>query len=92
MKEQPRTEVTHLRNSNFRHKMKRLLIPQKLVYEKFYVRGQILRTRNCRREFVKNLLPEKRKENMSTKQPLYKSPLNKSNNQYNDPVVKNKCN
>ena len=39
-------------------------ILQKLVYEKFYVHGQILGTQNCRREFVKNLLPEKRKENM----------------------------
>ena len=44
--------------------MKRLQIPQRLGYEKFYVHGQILRTRNCRREFDKNLLPEKRKENM----------------------------
>ena len=26
--------------------------------------GKILRTRNCRRKFVKNLLPEKRKGNM----------------------------
>ena len=39
--------------------MKRLQIPQKLVYKKFYVHGQILRTRNCGREFVKNLFPEK---------------------------------
>ena len=57
--------------------MKRLQITQKLVYEKFYVRGQILRPRNCRREFVKNLLPEKSKENMQTKQPRYKSRLKK---------------
>ena len=64
MKEQPRTEVTHFRNSNFKHKMKRLQMPQKLVYEKFYVHGQTLLTRNCRREFLKNLLPEKRKEKM----------------------------
>ena len=34
-------------------------IPQKLVYEKFYVQEKILRTR----KFIKNLLPEKRKEN-----------------------------
>ena len=39
-------------------------LPQKLVYEKFYVHEQILRTRNCPRKFIKNLLPEKRKENM----------------------------
>ena len=35
-----------------------------------------LRTRNCRRVFIKNLLPEKRKENMLTKQPRFKSRLN----------------
>ena len=39
-------------------------IPQKLVYEKFYVHEKILRTQNCRRRSIKNLLPEKRKENM----------------------------
>ena len=44
--------------------MKRLQIPHKLKYEKFYVREKILRTWNCRRKFIKNLLPEKRKENM----------------------------
>ena len=27
----------HFQNSNFKHKMKRLQIPQKLVYGKFYV-------------------------------------------------------
>ena len=54
----------HLRNSNFKHKMKRLQILQKLMYEKFYVDEKMLRTRNCRREFIKNLLPEKRNENM----------------------------
>ena len=37
-------------------------IPQKLVHEKGYVHQKILRTRNCRRRFIKNLLPEKRKE------------------------------
>ena len=64
LKEQPITQVTHFRNSNFKHKLKRLRIPQKLVYEKFYVHEKILRTRNYRRRFIKNLLPEKRKENM----------------------------
>ena len=44
--------------------MKRLQIPQKLVYEKFYEQEKILRTRTCYRRFIKNLLPEKRKENM----------------------------
>ena len=39
-------------------------IPQKLVYEKFYVPEKILHTRHCSRRFIKNLLPEKRKENM----------------------------
>ena len=33
--------------------MKTLQILQKVVYEKFYVHGQILRTQNCRPEFVK---------------------------------------
>ena len=44
--------------------MKRLQLPQKLVYEKLYVLEKNLRTRNCRREFIKTLLPDKRKENM----------------------------
>ena len=44
--------------------MKKLEIPQKLVYDKFYVHEKILRIRNCRREFIKKLLSEKRKENM----------------------------
>ena len=33
-------------------------IPQKIWVQK------ILRTQNCGRKFIKNLLPEKRKENM----------------------------
>ena len=73
MKEQPGTKVTHFRNSNFKHKMNRLQIPQKLACEKFYVDEKILRTRNCRRKFIKTLLPEKREENMQTKQPRFKS-------------------
>ena len=44
--------------------MKRLQLPQNLVYEKFYVHEKILRKRNCRRRFIKNLLPQKRKEDM----------------------------
>ena len=44
--------------------MERLQIPEKLVYEKFYVHEKILRAQKCRREFIKNFLPEKRKENM----------------------------
>ena len=44
--------------------MKRLQIPQKLVHENVYVHEKILRTRNCRRRFIKNLHLEKRKENM----------------------------
>ena len=39
-------------------------MPQKLGHEKFCVDEKILRTGNCRRKFIKNLLPEKRKENM----------------------------
>ena len=54
----------HFRDSNFKHKMKRLQISQKLVYKQFYVHEKTLRTRNCRRKFIKNLLPERRKENM----------------------------
>ena len=46
------------------------------MYEKFYVLEKILLTRNCRRRFIKNLVPEKRKENMKTKQPRFKSRLN----------------
>ena len=66
----------HFRNSNFEQKMERLQIPQKFVCEKLYVLEQISRARNCRRKFVKNLLPEKRKENMQTKQPRFKWRLN----------------
>ena len=47
--------------------MKRQQILQKIVYEKFYVYEKILLTRNCRRNFIKNLLPEKREETMQTK-------------------------
>ena len=44
--------------------MKRLQIPQKPLYGKIYVLEKILSTRICRRKFIKNLLSEKRKENM----------------------------
>ena len=44
--------------------MKILQILKKLVYKKFYVHEKNLRTRNCRRKSIKNLLPEKRKENL----------------------------
>ena len=44
--------------------MKRLQIPHKRVYETFYIHEKILHVPNCRRKFIKNLLPEKRKENM----------------------------
>ena len=48
------------------------------MYEKFYVHEKNLRTRNCRRRFIKNLLPEKRNENMETKQPeTWKPDLNR---------------
>ena len=39
-------------------------MPQNLLHEQFYVHEKILLTQNCRRKFFKNLLPEKRKENM----------------------------
>ena len=35
--------------------------PAKTFYEKFYVHEKILRTRYCRSEYIKNLLPDKRK-------------------------------
>ena len=54
----------HFRNINFKHKMKRFQIPQNLVYEQFYVHEKILAARNGHRKFIKNLLPEKCKENM----------------------------
>ena len=44
--------------------MKRLQIPQKVVYENFYIHEKVLRTGNWRRRFIKNLFPEKHKENM----------------------------
>ena len=44
--------------------MKKLEIPQKLVYEKFYVNEKILGTQNGRHKFIRSLLLEKRKENM----------------------------
>ena len=34
------------------------------MYEKLYVHEKILHTRNCRRKFFENLLPEKYKENI----------------------------
>ena len=34
------------------------------MYEKFCEHEKILRTRNCRLRFIKNLLSEKSKENM----------------------------
>ena len=56
--------------------MKRLKIPLKLGYDKFYVDEKNLRAQNCSLKFIKNLLPEKHKENMQTKQPRFKSRLN----------------
>ena len=41
-----------------------LQIPQKVVYKKFYLHEKSLRPRNCRRRFIKNLLPKKRNENL----------------------------
>ena len=42
--------------------MKGVEIPQKFGYEKFYAHEKNLHTQNCSRKFIKNLLPEKRKE------------------------------
>ena len=36
-------------------------MPQKLGHERFYAHEKTLRTQNCRRKFIKNLLPEERK-------------------------------
>ena len=44
--------------------MKRLQIPQILVYEQFYEHEETLRTQNDCLKFIKTLLPEKCKENM----------------------------
>ena len=55
--------------------MKRLEMQQELGHKKFYVHEKNLRTRNYRRKFIRNLLPEKRKENMYIKQPRFKSRL-----------------
>ena len=63
MKEQPRT-FTHFRNTNFKGKMKKLQIPQKLVYQKFYVHEKFLGTQNCRRNLSKIYFLKKCKENI----------------------------
>ena len=55
-------------------------IPQKLVNEKFYVHEKILPIRNYHRKFIINLYPEKRKENIKTKQPWFKWRLNNRGN------------
>ena len=44
--------------------MIRLQILENIVYEKFYVHEKILHAQNCHCKFIKNLLPEKHKENM----------------------------
>ena len=56
--------------------MKRLQIPQKFLYEKFYVHEKILRTQNCHRNFIKNVLIRTRNKNMQSKQARFKSRLN----------------
>ena len=64
MKDQPSIS-THFRNSDFKHKMKRLQVPPELVYRTILcTRKKIKNLRNCRHKFIKSLLPEKRKENM----------------------------
>ena len=65
-------------HSNLKCKMKRLQIPQKLVDEKFYVHEQILRTRNCCLKFIKNLLSEKHKENITSRK-MQKKPCKPNN-------------
>ena len=58
----------HFQNNTFKHKIKTA------NHAKSYVRKS-LRKRNYRRKFIRNLLPEKRKENMYIKQPRFKSRL-----------------
>ena len=59
----------HFRNSNSKQNEKTANRAKSCVQK-------ILHTQNCRRKFIKSLLPEKRKENMETKQPRFKSRLN----------------
>ena len=42
--------------------MKRMQIPQKLVYEKFYIHEKILHKRNYRRKFIKLFLVKNAKK------------------------------
>ena len=56
--------------------MKKTANPAKSCVQKILRSQKILRTRNCRRKFIKNLLPEKRKENMYKSR--FKSRLNKN--------------
>ena len=51
-------------NCNFKHKMERLQITQKNLCTKNFMHKKILHTQNFWHKFIKNLLPEKRKENM----------------------------
>ena len=60
MKEQPR-------KSNLQYKLgifEIIILNTKPSVQKTLRTRKILRTRNFRRKFIKNLLPEKRKENM----------------------------
>ena len=64
MKDQPSIS-THFRNSDFKHKMKRLKSRQNSCTKQFYVHEEKIKNfRNCRHKFIKSLLPEKRKETM----------------------------
>ena len=54
----------HFRNRNFKTQNEKTANPAKTCVRIFYVHEQILHAQNCRRKFIKNLLPEKRKENM----------------------------
>ena len=56
----------HLRNGNFKPKMERLQIPQKLVYEKNIVQEKILRIRNCHHVNKTTCKPCKRHVNQTT--------------------------
>ena len=71
--------------------MKRLYVNPAKTAEVYCRREKMLRTRNCRREFIKNLLREKPKENMKTKKPWFKSRLNNVNFFSDDMGLVNGC-
>ena len=62
--------------------------PAKTCVRKIFIHEKILCTRNCHGKFIKDLLPEKRKENMQTKQLSFKSRSN--NEKYSHEYIQRK--